>query len=565
MRHTPYVLLLLLLLCCFTGCFAATEHICIFDRISRKAGPPLRAIVRELPDRERGGTQVLTASVSDWAPIRFKVFSEDMNNPSKYCTAAGDFRSDLLARTLFCRQQDFFTAEKKSIILNRMLPEAMQLHIDRLHVKPEMRPVVVPFFSSGTPCGKFEIPSSHHTAGVYGADMVLYAAAAPIEGTTLAWAVRCFELPDGRPVVGVINIGPHSVTDSEFSVRVAAHEIAHAIGFGTNVFEEKEMIKTIPEVRGKKNVVVVSSPKTLEKTRAHFKCTSAPGMELEDEGGGGMVLSHWKRRNAKDELMAAINGAGYYTALTMAAFEDMGFFRAQWSMAEQMSWGSNSGCELLTEKCLTNGVTRYPEMFCSSPRNLMKCASDRLALGRCKTTTFPNPLPATFQYFTNPRRGGLLGDLMDYCPYIRPFRNTHCVYGDADVMRGSRIGPRSRCFKVDGLRDSFGFTGDVCAEVSCDNDTVSVRYLGDDVWHACPEGKRITPSGRFRGGKIVCPRRIEVCPQLQKNGGDREDANKGTDGGAKTDPNLDVTHLHSVLFPLVSTAFFFVVAVGAVW
>ncbi|RNE97059.1 surface protease GP63 [Trypanosoma rangeli] len=341
--------------------------------------------------------------------------------------------------------------------------------------------------------------------------MFLYAAAAPTEASTYAWAVGCVELDDGRPVVGVINIGPHSVTNLEFSVRIAAHEIAHALGFEVEIFEARNMTQTMPEVRGKENVLVVSSPKTLEKTRAHFNCTSAPGMELEDEGQGATPSSHWKRRNAKDELMAAINGAGHYTALTMAAFEDMGFYRAQWSMAEQMPWGSNSGCELLTQKCLTDGVTRYPEMFCRPRRKFLVCTSDRLALSICKITTYPDPLPAQFQYFRNPRRGGRSEDLMDYCPYNVALRERRCIDGKAGAIRGSRIGPSSRCLKTRNLHDVFGFTGDVCAEVSCSNDTVLVRYLGNDTWHACPEGSTITPTGWFKGGNIVCPRRIEVC------------------------------------------------------
>ncbi|ESL05384.1 hypothetical protein TRSC58_06969 [Trypanosoma rangeli SC58] len=261
-----------------------------------------------------------------------------------------------------------------------------------------------------------------------------------------------------------------------------------------------------------KKVYVVSSPKTLEKTRAHFNCTSAPGMELEDEGGDATAWSHWKRRNAKDELMAGISGAGYYTALTMAAFEDMGFYRAQWDMAEQMPWGSNSGCDLLTQKCLTNGVTQYPEMFCEATGNLLECTSDRLGLGICKIIGYDNPLPTQFQYFRDSRLGGRSNDLMDYCPFIVSHKNTGCVDGDAHVMPGSRIGPRSRCLKTFYLRDLKGLTGDVCADVLCDNGTVSVRYLGDDAWHACPEGSGITPTGpMFRDGIILCPRRIEVC------------------------------------------------------
>ncbi|RNE96920.1 leishmanolysin, partial [Trypanosoma rangeli] len=121
MRHTLHVLLLLLL-CCFTSSFATAEHRCIFDRISRKHAPPMRAVVRELPSRGRGGTQVLTASVSGWAPIRFKVFSEDMNNPSKYCGAAGEHRPDLEGGVRVCQQQDVLTAEKSPSSWIRCFP-----------------------------------------------------------------------------------------------------------------------------------------------------------------------------------------------------------------------------------------------------------------------------------------------------------------------------------------------------------------------------------------------------------------------------------------------------------
>ncbi|RNE99945.1 leishmanolysin, partial [Trypanosoma rangeli] len=137
-----------------------------------------------------------------------------MNNASRYCTAAGESRPDMEGGTCVCRQQDVLTAEKKSIILNQMFPRAIKLHMDRLHVKPVRGQLVLPNFSAGTLCGNFEIPSSHHTTGVSGADMLLYAAAAPIRGSTYAWTVGCSKMPDGRPVVAVINIGPHSVTDS---------------------------------------------------------------------------------------------------------------------------------------------------------------------------------------------------------------------------------------------------------------------------------------------------------------------------------------------------------------
>ncbi|RNF08927.1 surface protease GP63, partial [Trypanosoma cruzi] len=245
----------------------------------------------------------------------------------------------------------------------------------------------------------------------------------------------------------------------------------------------------------------------------------ATGMELEDEGGP-TTSSHWKRRNAKDELMAGKEGIGYYTALTMAAFEDTGFYKANWGTEEPMSWGNNSGCALLTEKCVINGFTQYPETFRTVNSSLLSCTSDRLALGRCTIHLYDAPLPPQFQYFSNPKLGGESENLMDFCPYIEKHDGTWCSNGNATLMRGSRVGPTSECLKGDGLADSRGFIGDVCAEVSCDKGEVSVRYLGDDAWHKCPEGSSITPAGLFTRGRILCPKYDDVCIFIDTINGD---------------------------------------------
>ncbi|EAN91492.1 surface protease GP63, putative [Trypanosoma cruzi] len=518
MRHT--LRFLVLLLCCVSASVAVAEHHCISDEIEKKVGPRTTAVVLELPTRESGMMRALTASAPGWAPIRFQVFAEDLNDPSKHCTAEGQIRPDFLGGTVECKKEDILTEEKKSIILKSLIPRALKMHTDRLLVEPLTVNVIVPTFYSGI-CAQFTIPSSHHTVGVAGADMYLYASAAPIKRSALAWATTCSQLPDGRPIIGVMNYGPSSVTDSEYSVRTLAHEVAHALGFIVRIMKERKMVKEVKGVRGKAKVLQVSSPKTVKKTREHFNCVNATGMELEDEGGA-TTSSHWKRRNAKDELMAGKEGIGYYTALTMAALEDTGFYKANWGMEEPMSWGNNSGCALLTEKCVINGVTKYPEMFCTAESSLLLCTSDRLALGYCTIELHDAPLPPQFQYFLNPKLGGAPDLLMDFCPYIETYANTSCSNGDATVMRGSRVGPTSKCLKGDGLADFVGFIGDVCAEVSCEKGEVSVRYLGDDAWHKCPEGGSITPTGLFMQGRILCPKYDDVCTFIdaRRGGGD---------------------------------------------
>ncbi|KAF8276142.1 putative surface protease GP63 [Trypanosoma cruzi] len=508
MRHT--MLFQLLLLCCVSGSVAVAEHHCISDEIEKKVGPRTTAVVLELPTRGGGMMRALTASDPEWAPIRFQVFTEDLKDPSKYCTAEGQIRPDFTGGTVECNKRDILTKEKRSIILKSLIPRALKMHTDHLLVKPLTGYLIVPEFFSGV-CAQFTIPSSHHTEGVSGADMYLYASAGSTKGSSVAWATSCSHLADGRPVAGAVNYDPSFVTDSEYSVRVSAHEIAHALGFIVRIMNERNMLKEVKGVRGKAAVVQVSSPKTVEKTREHFNCMSATGMELEDEGGSGTASSHWKRRNAKDELMAGVSGIGYYTALTMAALEDTGFYKANWGKEEPMSWGNNSGCALLTEKCVINGVTKYPEMFCTAESRLLLCTSDRLGLGHCTIELYDAPLPPQFQYFSNPKIGGAPNTLMDFCPYIELHEITKCSNGNKALMRGSRVGPKSKCLKGDGLADSEGFIGDVCAEVSCKKGEVSVRYLGDDTWRQCPEGSSITPAGLFTGGRILCPKYDDVC------------------------------------------------------
>ncbi|EKF26446.1 surface protease GP63, putative, partial [Trypanosoma cruzi marinkellei] len=186
---------------------------------------------------------------------------------------------------------------------------------------------------------------------------------------------------------------PKYMTDTAWSVRVAAHEIAHALGFSQASMKEQSLLDTEKSVRGKKRRMVAGD-QVKAKAQAHFDCNTLEGMELEDEyGASARDIPHWKERHARDELMAPTVGAGYYTALTMAVFADMGYYRVNWSMAEPMSWGNRSGCDFLQKKCNeTNDFsTKYPQVFCDANDNeTLRCTSDRRHVGTCTASIVEN-------------------------------------------------------------------------------------------------------------------------------------------------------------------------------
>ncbi|PBJ72190.1 surface protease GP63 [Trypanosoma cruzi cruzi] len=507
---------LMMVVCCTGVCVAAdraVKHRCGFDAMMKKYGRLPTAVVRELPRRGQGAMQAYTAASEDgddgWAPIRIKVSAEDMHDPLRHCTAAGDLRIDHFGRAITCEAEDVLTEERRNIILRQTLPAAIQLHAERLSVRPVTRPVLIPHTGLGM-CDNFTIPLRHHTVGVAGADMILYANIFPTSDPA-AWTALCVRLGDGRPFAAAVNFDPKQILVPNGDVRVAAHELGHALGFDVDYFVMLHMISEVPKVRGMPKVSVISTPKTKAMARQYHNCPTLEGIELEDEGSSDGSLSHWKKRNMRDEMMTSDVGVGLYSALTLAAFEDMGVYVANYSAAEMLWWGNNSGCGLLEKKCLTDGITEYLELFCNQVVKKVKfCTYDRLSLGRCDLKRHDEALPEEYRYFSDPRVGGD-DPYMSRCPYVEEYSNGGCTNGNPSVMPGSVVGPNSRCVKGQELQFDDKYIGDVCVDTRCGDGTVSVRFLDDDAWHECQAGETVTPPlGPWRGS-IVCPQYADVC------------------------------------------------------
>ncbi|RNF21504.1 surface protease GP63 [Trypanosoma conorhini] len=210
--------------------------------------------------------------------------------------------------------------------------------------------------------------------------------------------------------------------------------------------------------------------------------------------------------------MAPTVGAGYYTALTLALFADLGYYRANWSMAEPMGWGKGAGCEFLDKKCtaIKDLAAKYPHMFCDGKdAATLRCSSDRRHLGRCTkgivdvegSVHFKDVCPVVSTYFHDSTSG-----------------TTSNACADASVkdLPGSLTGSGSWCLDAEALKvktKADAKLAGVCAQVLCEGGAVKVKYSGSDAYVACPEkGVIDVKSSDFEdGGKIKCPRYEEVC------------------------------------------------------
>ncbi|KAF5218682.1 hypothetical protein ECC02_008387 [Trypanosoma cruzi] len=517
----PLPLLVLLLIYCATACIAAapaTQYRRGLDEMMR-SGPLSTAVVREVPRKGQGTMQAYTVATQDdnsgWEPIRIKVFTEDLKSTRRkktYCEKVGDECDNLLGEWITCTDEHVLSVEKKKLYTEKILPGAVKLHAERLLVKPTGRNITVPS-NLNEPCNHFAVPTEHRRYGVAAADLVIYASAGPSNTESKAvWAATCNKWEDFRPSIGAINFDPRYMTDTAWSVRAAAHELAHALGFSKGSMEEKSILTSGHIVRGKVRKMVAGNH-VQKKAKVHFGCDSLEGMELEDEGGTReQAIPHWKERHARDELMAPIVGAGYYTALTMAVFADMEYYSVNWSMAEPMGWGSGTGCDFLEKKCnATEDLAgKYPHMFCDdSDKETLRCTSDRRYVGTCTAIIVENE--------------GSPAD-KDFCPVVSSYfhdasgiKYNTCSDKGVTSLPASLTGSDSWCMDAELLSKNddgkHKSVKGVCAQVLCAEGTVKVKYLGSSGFQPCPEGTEITVTLEDfeKDGKIRCPKYVEVC------------------------------------------------------
>ncbi|CCW72155.1 unnamed protein product [Phytomonas sp. Hart1] len=501
----------------------AAGHRCIFDELQRLQLGTDTSAVPDVRDRGtpqgQGAEQHGSITATDpWEPIRISVFTKDLDDSSRYCTQPGEMKPNFTGSIIECNTKNVLTDKKKRILREVIIPNAVRMHKDRLLVQPLRDNIRVEHFT-GDICSQFTVPQSHHTTGVPDTDFVLYVAAGPTVLGLVAWAFMCQLDPSGRPLVGVANIGSVDTMNILSSIRTLEHELLHALGFSNRIFKNRNMIDTV-SVRNKPPSYVLSSPKVVEAARAHYGCPTMQYVELEDMGGGG---SHWKMRNAKDDLMSTMKGGFFYTSITIAAMEDTGFYKGNYRNAESMSWGKNASCVLFDRKCVIDSVSQVPEMFCDSKITLIsnyKCTSDRMGIGNCAITYYDS-LPTYFQYFPDTMMGGTVA-LMDYCPFVIPLLRTRCLNGDEEMLPGSVFSEYARCFSAlpsSPLQISDGKNMlSICADVLCDKGTSSyrVRVKGTNDFVDCPPGSTLVLSEYstvFNSGEIVCAPYEEVCPK----------------------------------------------------
>jgi len=359
------------------------------------------------------------------------------------------------------------------------------------------------------------LPDNLFTEGISNSDYYLLISSRPIDSQyTLAYAAPCSHeilqfnpLLLSRPLAGSINFNPGTdqlndpdllLNPFEYAklIRISLHELTHALGFASELYPYFVDSNGMPYNNFTKpyryNSVIpthkVISPKVVDYVRHFFDCHTMDGMELEssDDMVGEGLGSHWEKRLVGNEYMSPVSGPELFVSrLTLALFEDMGWYRADYTKAEGNRWGYHEGCDFVNLAC---GSANWGRYFCSAfetEDSPFHCNGDQTSFGICDLTEHTQPLGG-YAYFTDPYYGG--SELAtDFCPIYLGYSNTYCqdvVLGHQwSGTYGMNFSSTSACFDFRWGEDST--IDAACYQLSCDNGLLSIKILGDVV--SCPQ------------------------------------------------------------------------------
>ena len=383
---------------------------------------------------------------------------------------------------------------------------------------------------SQTTCSSaVNVPKEHQNPGLSNTDYVLYVYAVN-EPAKNYIAKGGFCALDGNsltnPIAGTLgyNAAFYVALTPEQEIMTARHEIAHALAFSPSMwpyFRQPDgslySSYTITVTERGHSVTLLTFPKTLARARTAFGCSTMQGIELENQGAVGTSGSHWEKRlMANDFMVGTLIIDMLYSDVTLALFEDSGWYTVNYDYTTPTTWGHEKGCDFVNLNCVSGGVTKFSE-WCTAADDNNACSSTNTIKASCNYATYGTALTSFYQYFANPNNGGQ-DSFTDYCPYAVPFSDGDCkgrgyaATWFSAASFGEKICDTCMCFTGTTVRVGRSVSGTVralCYDVAC-SDTVATITLGSTSI-ACPAaGGQLTNIPDFTG-YLNCPPYSELC------------------------------------------------------
>jgi hypothetical protein len=237
----------------------------------------------------------------------------------------------------------------------------------------------------------------------------------------------------------------------------------------------------------------------------------------------GTAFAHWESRILLGDYMIGLSFDDIaISEITLALFEDSGWYKTNKYTGGLFKFGKNEGCFMLEQKCLENNIPISKKSFCVKSSESI-CQTNLLGRGFCYISSTSNPDNDNYVYFQdNKRKGGLF--IADYCPIIAVptdnsyFYNWNCKIGKSIYPKeySEKISTTSACFMSNASQTSslsYLSTNSyraTCYPFFCDLASNQLKvFIGESVVYCPPGGGELEVENYT--GKIICPDFYSIC------------------------------------------------------
>ncbi|CAG9332394.1 unnamed protein product [Blepharisma stoltei] len=467
---------------------------CYADEYRAKPSKVLPAFSRKFDDNSR---RLLDREV-DFEPIRIYVYYGELNT----------------------------TLEVQNFIKNYVVDGAIKWFRKVLLINPIIGRLSFPGFL-GKDCEGFKIPREHTTFGV-NADVIIYFTAGNSNRELAGWAITCLaEKGTGYPLAGRLHLETGGLQNETFedALSTVIHEMSHILAFSTNLMDlwvkpdgSKYQNDEILLWGTERNTTVakLKSPNVLARGKRYYNCSELDGIELEVSPTNGTLGSHWEKRTLNDDYMVSdfdIHDITY-SDISLAVFEDSGWYKVNYSILNKPHWGAGKGCRFLKEKCIINEQPNFNE-FCQNT-TYTQCDYRHLRKGTCNLKQFSKVIPQAFQYFSDPYLGG--GDqYIDYCPVIKPDKKGNCREIDPYIKYQNETYGETMCENCRCLEGNYTALNKtmiwhaMCHNVTCTQNAAIIHIKNSSVTCNFTGGQVKVPGFQ---GFLQCPSSNILCRDM---------------------------------------------------
>ncbi|XP_054609772.1 ciliated left-right organizer metallopeptidase isoform X2 [Dunckerocampus dactyliophorus] len=313
------------------------------------------------------------------------------------------------------------------------------------------------------------------------------------EPSLLAYAAHCQMDTRGRPLAGVVVICRDRLT--KLTVPTVLHELFHVLGFSKDLFHtwtdcsfqqvgagcSPRSKVTYSDGSGQMRIYTPSVILALQKHLAAVDPELGGPLENLDVPRGA-VSSHWEARVLQGSIMLAVldhSSPVHIDPVTLAAFQDTGWYTVNMSKAQSLVWGKGEGAMFGSMSTCQDNSSSF---FCTGSG--LGCHYLHLHKGECQNDP-----------------------LMDGCRIYKALSNgSECWIKENQRKSPEEIfGLDSRCFfsSLTSLNQRQLLVTGRCYRHRCTGPNSYQIQVVDADWLDCPAGSSI----QIRGyqGSVFCP------------------------------------------------------------